>query len=670
MNLSDLEGIGPVRLESLRAMGITSLRDLLYTLPVRYEDHCTVFPCSVRQPGNILVSGEFTDPLKSTYYHGLSRIQGTISDGTGKLPVCWYNEPWISRQISQGETVRLYGRLNIKDGRRILQNPHIVTDTGWIPVYRAVKGFPSKSFRNLIRQALDHLDDCCQETLPASFRLSNRLCELNFAIREAHFPTNQENLEIARRRLTFERILIYLLYVSASGATRNAAQPLHFDADRQDAYWSSLPFNPTDSQRKVLNDIAEDLSRNKAMARMVQGDVGSGKTAVAFGAVFLAFSAGFQSSMMAPTEILAVQHYENAKSILGPLGITCRLLTGSTKARERKSILAEIRDGTCNAVFGTHALISRDVHYARLGLVITDEQHRFGVNQRTALQEKGQADKSGSSAHVLVMSATPIPRSLALILYGDLDISVISELPKGRMPVKTRLVPEFKREDMYRFLKEQIQKGRQAYIVCPTVDDSEYADDLRSAKTMFESLKKTVLKDLRIALTWGAQKSSEKDKILNGFMHGEFDILVSTTVIEVGINNPNASIMVIENADRFGISQLHQLRGRVGRGAEESWCFLLAEPSEKMDILCKTNDGFVISRKDMELRGPGDLMGTRQSGDAGTLSVITADSRILEEVSASVRELHRNPGLSGTLKVLEQYANSYFEESGLSIALS
>ena len=667
--LGDLEGIGPVRLETLRAVGIVSLRDLLFTLPVRYEDHHTVSPCSEKNSGNILVSGVFHDALKTSFFHGLSRVQGTIHDNSGKLPVCWYNEPWISKQIVPGETIRLYGRLNIKDGRRTLQNPRIISDDGWIPVYRALKGFPAKSFRNLIRQALDHLEDCCPETLPSDFRLQNRLCELNFALREAHFPSTMENLKIARRRLSFERILTYLLFVSVSGSKRNKAHPIKTVSSQQNAYWSSLPFEPTVSQRKILNDIAEDLSKSKAMARLVQGDVGSGKTAVAFGSVFLAHSAGYQSSMMAPTEILAVQHYENAVKVLEPLGIRCRLLTGSTKTAERKKILRELTDGNCDAVFGTHALISKDVHFANLGLVITDEQHRFGVRQRSALQEKGKTAQS-ISPHVLVMSATPIPRSLALILYGDLDISVINELPKGRKPVQTRLVPEYKREDMYHFLKSEIQKGHQAYIVCPAVEDSESGDELHSAKAVFETLKTTVLKDLRLALTWGSQKSEEKERILNEFIRGGYDVLVATTVIEVGINNPNASIMIIENADRFGISQLHQLRGRVGRGSDESWCFLLADHSEKLDILCKTNDGFIISKKDLEMRGPGDLIGTRQSGDAGILPMIDGDSRLLEEVSEAVRRLHRDPCQSDTLKTLEKYARSFFEESGRDVALS
>ena len=668
MQLSDLGGIGPVRLESLRAVGIVSLRDLLFTLPIRYEDHYTLSPCSTKNPGMILVNGAFNESLKSSYFHGLSRVTGTIADGSGKLSVCWFNEPWMTGQISPGQPVRLYGRLNIKNGRRILQNPKIVTDTGWIPVYRALKGFPAKSFRKMIEEALQHLDDCCPETLPRSFRIENRLCELNFALREAHFPSSMMNLEIARRRLAFERVLIYLLYVSGAGKTRNKAKPMKIPSGCAEDYWKSLPFEPTGAQRKVLRDAADDMQGTQAMARLVQGDVGSGKTAVAFGAIRMAHAAGFQSTMMAPTEILAAQHYENACRILEPLGLHCRLLTGSTKAKERREILKELADGSCDTVFGTHALISRDVQYNRLGLVITDEQHRFGVNQRTALQDKGST--GDTFPHVMVMSATPIPRSLALILYGDLDISVINELPKGRTAVKTRIVPEDKREAMYGFLKSEIAKGRQAYIVCPAVEDSETSDELRSAKTVFRTLQETCLKDMRIGLTWGGQKSSEKDQILQDYRNGLYDLLVSTTVIEVGINNPNATVMVIENAERFGLSQLHQLRGRVGRGSGESWCFLLSEHSEKLDILCRTNDGFVISQKDLELRGPGDLLGTRQSGDGTGAYLFDGDSRLLEEVSDAVKKLRTNPSEAETLQTLSRYAASFFAENGHLIALN
>ncbi|MCR5567468.1 MAG: ATP-dependent DNA helicase RecG [Clostridiales bacterium] len=668
MELTELSGIGPVRAETLRAMGIFSLRDLLYTLPVRYEDHQTVSPCNTKKEGPVLVRGTLVQAPRLSFYHGLKKVTATVEDAYGKMPVCWYNMPWIAGELKQGQEVRLYGRLTVKNNRRVLQNPKFAAeDEGLVPVYRTMKGFPAKSFRNLIRNALECVDDCCPETLPSGFRIRNRLCELNYAIRQAHFPDGYEALRIARRRLSFEQILLYLTYVTVARSAGQSGIPFDFDEGAPARYWDSLPYRPTGAQEKVLRDIAADLRKNSAMSRLVQGDVGCGKTAVAFGAVYLSAVSGFQSCMMAPTEILAVQHYENARMTLEPLGIRCRLLTGSTKAKDRKAILRELKEHECDAVFGTHALISRDVEYGRLGLVITDEQHRFGVNQRSSLQMKGKKDEA--FPHVLVMSATPIPRTLALILYGDLDLSVIDEMPGGRIPVKTRMVPEAKRDDMYRFLRKEIGKGKQAYIVCPLVEDDEESGDLRSAKALFASLKENELKGLRIGLTWGSQKSEDKNKVLHEFAAGTYDVLVSTTVIEVGVNNPNATIMIIENAERYGLSQLHQLRGRVGRGKDESWCFLFAEPSEKLRVFCSTNDGFIIAQKDLELRGPGDLTGTRQSGEAGS-DILFTDIRLLDEVSESVRQLHRNPSMKQELSEIEALAVSYFAGEGHSIALN
>ena len=668
MELTQLEGIGPVRAESLRAMGIFSLRDLLFTLPVRYEDYSVVLPCSTRQEGNVVITGTVTAEPKLSVFHGLKKVTATISDDSGKMPVCWYNEPWMINQIHEGDRLRLFGRLSIKNNRRTLQNPKILTGNEQLcPVYKQIKGFPSKSFRKLIQTALEMVDDCCPETLPAGFRLRYHLCELNYAICQVHFPDDHNALSIARRRLSFEQILLYLAYVSISKNKKEQSFPFILQNNTQERYWDSLPFLPTKAQRKVLGDIANDLQKSTAMSRLIQGDVGSGKTAVAFGAIFLATQAGFQSAMMAPTEILAKQHYENARTILGPLGVRCRLLTGSTKARERKTILREISENACDAVFGTHALISKDVAYSCLGLAITDEQHRFGVNQRSTLQIKGKDEQR--YPHVLVMSATPIPRSLALILYGDLDISAIDELPAGRIPVKTRLVPENKRNDMYLFLRDQVESGKQAYIVCPLVEDSDSDNDLRSAKSLFEELKNNELKGLRIGLTWGAQRPDDKDKTLHDFSAGQYDVLVSTTVIEVGVNNPNATIMIIENAERYGLSQLHQLRGRVGRGNLESWCFLLSDASEKLNVLCSTDDGFIISQKDLELRGPGDLIGTRQSGEPGS-AFLYSDVRLLDEVTRCVRDLHRDPALKSDCEAIEAYASAYFAENGHRIALN
>ncbi len=668
MELTGMAGIGPARAEALRAMGIISLRDLLYTLPERYEDYNTVSPCNTKKEGPVLISGTIVQPPRLSVFHGLKKVTASVEDDSGKMPVCWYNAPWIMNSISAGQHVRLYGRLQIRNNRRILQNPKFAAENeGLIPVYRSIKGFPAKTFRNLISDALSEVDDCCPETLPTDFRVAWHLCELNYAIRQAHFPDNYEALKIARRRLSFERILLYLAYVSMSGSKKQPGIPMRFPEKQTETYWKFQGFEPTGAQKKVLEDIAADLRKNTAMSRLVQGDVGCGKTAVAFGAVSLAYAAGYQSTMMAPTEILAVQHYENAKKTLESAGIRCRLLTGSTKAKERKTILQELKNCQCDVVFGTHALISRDVEYGNLGLVITDEQHRFGVNQRSSLQLKGKTETT--LPHVLVMSATPIPRTLALILYGDLDLSVIDEMPKGRIPVKTRIVPEHKRDDMYRFLRNEIAKGKQAYIVCPLVEEDDEKSELHSAKALFESLRKNEMQGLRVALTWGSQKTEEKDRVLHEFVEGKYDVLVSTTVIEVGVNNPNATIMVIENAERYGLSQLHQLRGRVGRGKDESWCFLFAEPSEKLNTFCSTNDGFVVAQKDLELRGPGDLTGTRQSGEPGN-GFLFADIRMLDEVTECVRQLHRNPKMKQALAVIEEHAEEYFTAEGRRIALN
>lgn len=668
MELTAMAGIGPARAEALRAMGIISLRDLLYTLPERYEDYSTVSPCNTKKEGPVLISGTVVQSPRLSVFHGLKKVTVSIEDESGKMPVCWYNAPWIMNSLSEGQQIRLYGRLQIRNNRRILQNPKFASENeGLVPVYRSIKGLPAKTFRNLISDALFQVDDCCPETLPTEFRIAWHLCELNYAIRQAHFPDNYEALKIARRRLSFERVLLYLAYVSMSGSKKQPGIPMKFPEGQIEQYWKSQGFEPTGAQKKVLEDIATDMQKNTAMSRLVQGDVGCGKTAVAFGAVSLASAAGYQSTMMAPTEILAVQHYENARKTLEPAGIRCRLLTGSTKTKERKIILQELKNRQCDVVFGTHALISRDVEYGNLGLVITDEQHRFGVNQRSNLQLKGKTEDT--LPHVLVMSATPIPRTLALILYGDLDLSVIDEMPKGRIPVKTRIVPEHKREDMYKFLRKEIAKGKQAYIVCPLVEEDDEKSELHSAKALFESLRKNEMQGLRVALTWGSQKTEEKDRVLHEFVEGKYDVLVSTTVIEVGVNNPNATIMVIENAERYGLSQLHQLRGRVGRGKDESWCFLFAEPSEKLNSFCSTNDGFVIAQKDLELRGPGDLAGTRQSGEPGN-GFLFGDIRMLEEVTDCVRQLHRNPAMKKALEVIEKHAEEYFTAEGRRIALN
>ena len=414
-----------------------------------------------------------------------------------------------------------------------------------------------------------------------------------------------------------------------------------------DEYWQTLPFAPTNAQRRVLSEVLSDLRAPFPMARLIQGDVGCGKTAIAFGAMYAAVKRGWQCALMAPTEILAAQHYETARKLLEPLGVTCGLLTGSLTPKNRRLAHEAVASGAWRVVIGTHALITESVQYENLGLVVTDEQHRFGVRQRTLLSGKGD------SPNVLVMSATPIPRTLSLILYGDLDISIVDELPPGRTPVKTNIVPEAKRQAMYGFLREEVKKGRQIYVVCPLIEESE-AMDAAPAEVIYENLRTRDLPDLRVALVHGRLKPADKDAILSDFHAGKIDVLVSTTVIEVGVNVPNASVMVIENAERFGLAQLHQLRGRVGRGAAVSYCFLMAEPNERLRLMTKTNDGFEIARKDMELRGPGEILSQRQSGvmalGAGALM---SDTALLKETHDAARELLTAPDSDEARAVIE-----------------
>ena len=629
-------------------------------------------PVAQAVEGECLLRGVIAQKPKIAYFRGLSRVSAVLADATGQLSICWFNEPWMVQQTPVGKEIALYGRIQVKNGARLLVNPRLVTEEGWLPVYRSIRGIPGKLLRGLIHEALSRVEEICPEALPSGLRKRHYLLSLPQALCAIHRPESLESLQEARRRVDFEQMLLYLMRIRLVQQQVQEGWPMPVPEESLDAFWQAAPFPPTRAQRRVLEEIAADLRRDQAMSRLVQGDVGCGKTMLAFGAIYLSWRAGFQSAMMAPTEVLARQHYENARTLLQPLGIECALLTGSTKARERREILARLHQGAIAALFGTHALISRDVAYGRLGLVITDEQHRFGVRQRSSLQEKGQLPlQHGKAPHVLVMSATPIPRTLALILYGDLNLSLVDEMPPGRRPVQTRMVPEARRDAMYQFVREAVEKkGQQAYVVCPLVEDSETQSDLHSAQSIFEELSSHQLQGLRLAKTWGTQKSEEKAETLRRFAAGEIDVLVATTVIEVGVNVPNATVMVIENAEKYGLSQLHQLRGRVGRGTEESWCFLLGRATSRLNILCQTNDGFLVAQKDLELRGPGDLMGTRQSGDAADRLLSGGNLQLLGEAQDCVRRLTEDPALAEELHAVEALTIRQFSDADLKIALN
>ncbi|MBE5780139.1 MAG: ATP-dependent DNA helicase RecG [Clostridiales bacterium] len=616
MELSALHGIGKKRLDSLHAAGIISLRDLLFAVPQKYRDASAAVKVAEARAGerqcfSLLRLGE----AKLARFKGkLTRVTCTFVDDSGMIAGCWFNQPWMKENLNRGTRFLLYGLVENRGGKMQLMNASLEKENRIVPIYRPIEGVSQRVHETIVREALEKVEELCPETLPESLLQEYGLWGLSRAIRCLHAPESMEDVAQARRRFAFEQMLIYQVSVRMVRQLRRSGMPLNCPMEKQNAFWDSMPFRPTEAQQRTLAEIAADMEKDRAMARMVQGDVGSGKTAVAMGAMLLCAENGCQSALMAPTEILARQHYESMRGFFQSKGFTCGLLTGAMPAAERRAALRAIEDGSWQIVVGTHALIGKTVKFARLRLCITDEQHRFGVAQRTALLEKGEEQEN--SPHLLVMSATPIPRSLALIMFGDLDLSIIDQLPPGRTPVKTRIVPDGKREDMYGFLRKELDEGRQAYIVCPLVEDSEEGDSLRSVKKHAMELTSGELKDYSLGLTYGTQSLLEKQETLRAFAAGELQVLVATTVIEVGVNVPNASVMIIEDADRYGLAQLHQLRGRVGRGSNQSWCFLLAQPNERLRALVSTGDGFEIARADLEQRGPGELLGTRQHGES------------------------------------------------------
>ena len=645
--LTTIKGIGPARVKAFEAAGIRTVRELVMFLPKEYRDldDITVL-CDLRPGDTATVKARVAGEVSVKFARKLTIIKVYVTDGTETLPVIWFNQPWLKAQLTQGRELLLYGKAEMRSGSVTLISPTMETGGGLVPIYRSIAGIPPKALRQSVASALSLCEGQWPDELPEAVRHRHGLCERNFAMRCAHFPDSREALEAARRRIAFEELLLYQVALRLFRHAERKGIKITFPDDAVEQFWSALPFSPTNAQRRVLDEVANDLRSEKAMARMVQGDVGSGKTAIAFASMALAHAGGWQSALMAPTEVLARQHYDAAKKLLEPLGLRCGLLVGSLTAKQHRLAHEAIAAGEWDAVIGTHALITEGVEYKHLGLVVTDEQHRFGVRQRSMLSEKGD------QPNVLVMSATPIPRTLSLILYGDLDISIVDELPPGRTPVKTRIVPEDKREGLYGFLRAEVKKGRQVYFVCPLVEESE-AIEASPAEVVYEELRTKKLPDLNIELVHGRMKSADKDAALERFRTGEADVLVSTTVIEVGVNVPNATVMVIENAERFGLAQLHQLRGRVGRGSHESWCFLMAEPNPRLKFMCSTNDGFKVAQKDMELRGPGELFGTRQSGTlTAGIGALAGDAELLKVTHDEASHLMDEPDSPDTLAVI------------------
>ena len=613
-----LKGVGPKTAERFEKLGILTLSDLLCHYPRRYLDFSK--PYSIAEaPADtecVVKAEVFAKPGGRILPGGRRMERITAGDNVSSLEITWFNNPYAAQKLELGQEYYFQGIVTGGMLRRQMVNPQVRTDaqvksSPFEAVYPQTEGLTSSAIAKCVRQLLHHAE-LLPDPLPSEMLKKYRLLSKADAVRAIHCPATEEEAFAARRRLIYEELLVLQLGIGRMknhGAASTGAPMKKADAS---PFWESLSFSPTGAQRRAVEEILTDMSGETSMNRLLQGDVGSGKTLVAAAAIWACIRAGYQAALLAPTEILASQHAENLNRLLSPFGMRVALLTGGMKAAARRTTLAAIRDDEADLIVGTHAILSEGVEFARLGLAVVDEQHRFGVRQRGLLAEKA------ANPHLLVMSATPIPRTLGLLMYGDLDISILDELPPGRKPVKTRCITGKKRADLYGFLDREIDSGRQVYIVCPAIEDAG-GSGLNAVKSYYEDIAKAYLPDRRVGLMHGKLKPKEKAEVMDDFKSGRLDALVSTTVIEVGVDVPNATVMVIENAERYGLSALHQLRGRVGRGAAESWCFLVSDNAsesvqKRLKFLCSTSDGFAVAQYDLETRGPGDFFGSRQHG--------------------------------------------------------
>ena len=643
-----IKGVGEARAKALAKLGITDLRSLLSYFPRAYEDRRACKKIAGLVPGEMscvcaVVAGE---AKLSRIRKGLDLVKLRVVDESGALELTYFNQSYLKNTFHTGETYVFYGRAEGTPRRLQMTNPLFEREgahqiTGRImPIYPLTAGVSQSMLYKAVEQGLAACVDELPDILPEDVRLAHQLCHTRFAYENIHFPSGDEALAAARRRLAFEELFLLALGLKLLRSRRTFVAGKRCRDTDPSPFFAALPFSLTAAQRRAVDDIARDLSLERPMNRLCQGDVGSGKTMVAAAAIYMAAKNGLQCALMAPTEILAEQHYRSLAPLLTPLGISCALLTASTRAKERRALNEALRSGELSLVIGTHALLSPDVQYQNLGLVVTDEQHRFGVDQRAALSAKGE------NPHLLVMSATPIPRTLALMIYGDLDVSVLDELPPGRQKIDTFAVPSSYHARIYTFLRKLVQEGRQAYIVCPMVAENDELPDERKAVTAYAAhLQTEVFPDLRVAPIHGKMKPKEKDAVMRAFAAHEIDVLVSTTVIEVGVDVPNAALMLIENAECFGLSQLHQLRGRVGRGQHKSYCVLVSdnkgeENRARLKIMSSTNDGFAIAEEDLRLRGPGDFFGSRQHGlPALRVADLSCDLSLLHETQSAAEQL-------------------------------
>ena len=662
MRLAELKGVGKARLEALERAGLERAEQLLWRLPESYTDYDDRYEVASLASGRRCAFLARIKSVSTARVRGATRVVAKVFDQTGEVACVWFQQPYRARQLEVGAVQLFCGLVTRYRGVAEVVSPRVLpADTHGIePVYAPIRDIPPKTYAGLVRQVLDAglpLGD----DLPAAVRQRFSLLPQAQALRSIHFPESREALERAMRAFSFRDLLFFALAVRRKRLGPGMGFAMKANLAVVQPFLDSLPYALTGAQERVLRQALSDMESDAPMARLVEGDVGCGKTVIALALLYCAFENGFQGALMAPTEVLAHQHAEEARRLLGPLGVRVALLTGSLRAAQKRETLRAIEAGEADLVVGTHALIMGGVQYRRLGLVVTDEQHRFGVRQRLALEHKGQAP------HVLVMSATPIPRTMALVLYGEMDVSVVDELPPGRKPVATRIVPERKREGLYGFLRATVEAGQQIYVVCPLVEESEAVDAASAERTARDLA--SALPGAKVELLHGRMKGAEKEAILDRFAAGETQVLVSTTVIEVGVNVPNATVMVVEDAERFGLAQLHQLRGRVGRGEKASWCFLMADrPTARLRALTETNDGFVIAKKDLELRGPGELLGTRQSGmaDERTLALFS-DVSLLPEIQALADEVYAAPEEPAHAALLEA-ARRAMAARGLEVA--
>ncbi len=617
-----IKGIGEKKAQAFHKLGVFSLYDLVSYFPRRYEDRSEFVPISLTVPDvPCCIKAIVADtPKLVRIRRGMELVKFRAVDDSGSVDITYFNQNYLRDQFIKGECYCFYGKVEVSGARRSMANPVHEKEnadnavTGRImPVYRMCAGLTQKSILDAVRQGMQLCGDRLPDVLPDAIREKCRLVQSRFAYENIHFPSDFVTLELARRRFIFEELFVLSCALGRMHRERSIESGFVIPGDNIEEFYASLPFSPTNAQRRAVFEALEDMRSGNVMNRLVQGDVGSGKTLVAAALIYEVSRSGSMSAFMAPTEILAEQHYRNLTELLEPMGIRVAKLTGAMSAKEKRIVRGKIKSGECEVVVGTHALFSEDVEYSDLALVVTDEQHRFGVRQRSALISKG------TKPHVLVMSATPIPRTLALMIYGDLDVSIIDELPPGRQKVDTFAVDESYRQRLNAFIRKLTAEGRQVFVVCPMVEENEDLPvKLKSATEHAQELA-AVFPDLKVGCVHGRMKPKEKDAVMADFVAGNTDILVATTVIEVGVDVPNAALMIIENAERFGLSQLHQLRGRVGRGRHRSYCVMVSdntgeEVRARLSVMSKTNDGFKISEEDLRLRGPGDFFGSRQHG--------------------------------------------------------